>query len=320
MISRTSLLLAGPQTFILHEEPIPQPAPDELLVRTCSGAVSVGTELPLYAGTHRGDEPLAYPLMTGYESLGQIIACGANVQGFAPGERILASYGHRSHALVPAQRAIRVPPTISDAVALLAILGCDTAKGVRKLRPQRDQRVVITGAGTIGLLTLFNLKAQSVAHVSVVDPEAERRQRALELGAALAVPPHAEALFAQPYDLGFECSSRRSAFAELQSIIAHSGSICILADGNLEPLELTPAFHRKELQVVGSSDGEDYPAYAEWFFQQAHPVQAQLEQLYEAKTSFQALPHLFAAIAQGRRSRPIKILVDYLDPSAAVDA
>lgn len=61
----------------------------------------------------------------------------------------------------------------------------------------------------------------------------------------------------------FQCANE--AFALLQAAVAPGSVICILADGNREPLLLQPAFHEKELIVVGLSDGLDYPGYADGF-------------------------------------------------------
>ena len=84
----------------------------------------------------------------------------------------------------------------------------------------------------------------------------------------------------------------------------------MLADGNLEPLALTPHFHEKELTVVGSSDGLDYHAYAHWFFEHAAMSQASLGRLYELETEAAALPDVFERMGE-MKVPPVKILVHY---------
>ena len=120
----------------------------------------------------------------------------------------------------------------------------------------------MTGAGVIGLLTVWTLAKLGVV-VDVVEPDAARRALAARLGARRAVvgPDQLD----DAYALGLECSSRDAAFELLQARMAHDGRLCVLSDGNLEPLTLTPHFHARELSVVGSSDGWDYHAHAAWF-------------------------------------------------------
>ncbi|HEY0738212.1 MAG TPA: alcohol dehydrogenase catalytic domain-containing protein [Herpetosiphonaceae bacterium] len=307
---RQSLLLVGPQQLRWVDEILPDPQPHEIAVRTLAGAISVGTELPLYRGSHRGAHPISYPKMTGYESYAEIISCGTAVEQLKAGDRVVATYGHRTHAVLAADRAIPVPNTIPAPLALLAILGCDTLKGIVKLAIPPDAEVLITGAGTIGLLTIFNLVAQNMQPVDLIEPIAQRRELALQLGARSAVAPQAAATLHQKYAVALECSSRDAAFALLQAHLRHAGRLCILADGNLEPLTLLPAFHEKELQILGSSDGEDYRGYAQWFWPHAQAAAQELAQLYELTIPATNLAQTFAAIAASDQP-PIKVLVEY---------
>jgi len=90
------------------------------------------------------------------------------------------------------------------------------------------------------------------------------------------------------------------------------GRICILADGNIEALVLTPAFHAKELEVVGSSDSENYAQYALWFFEQLRTRHAPLERLFEVETQADMLPAMFEQMAMSETT-PVKVLVRYDD-------
>ncbi|MFK7805916.1 MAG: zinc-binding alcohol dehydrogenase [Anaerolineae bacterium] len=310
-MKRRSLMLIEPKTVIWVEESLPALKTDEIHVRTIAGAISIGTELPIYQGIHRGSSPVVYPKMTGYESYAEVVACGANVQHMRVGQRIIAFYGHRTYAVLPAAKAIPVPRDVSPAVALLAILGCDTAKGVSKLPIDKDDPILIAGAGTIGLLTLFNLIQQGFMNVDVVEPLASRQKLARQLGARLTMHPNEIEAKREPYAAGIECSSQNQAFALLQKNMKHGGQICVLADGNLEPLILLPEFHEKELSIVGSSDGEDYFGYAEWFWDVAKAAAHDLEQLYQLKIPCSELVETFGQLADAGPN-PIKVFVDYL--------
>jgi alcohol dehydrogenase len=303
-------MLTAPRTLDWISEVLPEPGGEDIIIQTTTGAVSIGSELPQYLGTNRSAVPPRYPRMTGYESLGRVAWCGAEVRGIRTGDRVLAFYGHRTQAVVPATSVILVPDDISDALALLAILSCDVAKGVRKITPRPEQPIVISGAGEIGLLTLFVLTALGCYLIDVIEPLPERRALARRLGARAVFAPNALMSGNDDYALGFECSSRDRAFAMLQQLLKPQGRICILADGNLEPLTLTPAFHHKELHIVGSSDGWDYHAHASWYFHTLRQRAVPLEALFDREVQAADLGATFAGLAAGSLGC-IKVLVKY---------
>ncbi len=307
---RQSLLLVAPGQLKWVTEELPPLQPNEVLVQTTAGAISTGSELPRYRGTARSTHPASYPQMTGYESTGAIVACGSAVQRLHAGDRVVAFYGHRTHAIVPEAKAIAVPEGISDALALLAILTCDVSRGIRKVGIKAGESVLITGAGAIGLLTIFMLKAMGVQAIDIVEPRAERRSLAAQIGARTAMSPQEMGSMSNLYDAGFECSSRSAAFELMQNSMRLEGRICILADGNLEPLVLAPTFHEKELWVVGSSDGWDYQEHARWYFDVVRGHAYNLEQIFNYHTTADDLAATFERLATGAIT-PTKVLVQY---------
>ncbi|MGN4443656.1 zinc-binding dehydrogenase [Bacillus cereus group sp. MYBK79-1] len=157
-----------------------------------------------------------------------------------------------------------MPNYIKPKVALLSILLCDAAKGVLKLNPRKDGKVLITGMGVIGLLTCYFLKYYvGVDHVDVVEPNRSRRRFAKKFGAKNIYDSVEQII--ETYSYGFECSATNSGFRTLQKALNSNGEICILSDGNKEELTLTADFYRKELQIIGSSDGYDYQKHADCF-------------------------------------------------------
>ena len=146
--------------------------------------------------------------------------------------------------------------------------------------------------------------------IDVVEPRPERCTLALQLGASNAAAPQAFAQQDTMYALGFECSSHNEAFELLQQKIMQEGRICILADGNIEPLILTPSFHQKELTIVGSSDGWDYQEHAKWYFTVVPEYISVLEQIFDSKIRDDSLISTFEHMASGT-IRPVKVLVQY---------
>jgi alcohol dehydrogenase len=305
-----SLLLHGPKTLHWAEEMLPLLGDKDVLIETIAGAVSIGSEMPRYLGVSREESSLHYPIMTGYESYGRITALGSNLNEKLLGETVIAFYGHRSHAVLPFEKLIFAPSRVPPPTALLLILSCDVAKAIRKLQIQPEERVLVAGAGAIGLIAVWLLKRYGVQTVHVLEPEAIRRDKAIALGASLAVFPEEAERWPAEYPVAIECSSRDIAFQLLQEKMAHNGRIAVLSDGNLEPLSLSPYFHSKELKIVGSSDGWDYQQHALWFWKAVEDDQSLANALFELTIKAADLPKTFATIAKGEIS-PIKVLVNY---------
>jgi alcohol dehydrogenase len=309
-----SLLLHAPERLAWVAEQLPPPGPQEILIETTVGAISGGTELPLYRGTSRDLVAPHYPKMTGYESVGIVRARGAAVEHPALGARVVATYGHRTGAIIPAAKAIPIPETIDDATALLLILSGDVATGIGKLGMPPSEPILVTGAGTIGLLAVFTLACLGATAIDVIEPQANRRDLALAFGARRALAPGDASTLADTYASGIESSSSDTAFATLQSHLRPHGPICILADGNIEPLILTPHFHQRQLLIIGSSDCPDYHAHARWFFPHAARHMPTLRRLFDRRVRRSALPATFAALATGDLAAT-KVLIEYSDPA-----
>lgn len=305
----TSLLLVGPRQLVWHKELLPPLSPTELLIETRAGAISSGTELPLYRGDARAAMPSTYPRMTGYESVGVVRARGAAVRGIAIGERVVATYGHRTHAVIPAHKAYPIPPDLPNELALLLILSGDVLTGIHKLGAPLPEPLLVTGAGAIGLLTIFGLVALGATAVDVVEPLAARRKLARALGARRAFTPQEAVALMETHVAGVECSGRDTAFATLQHAMRPHSRICILSDGNVEPLTLAPVFHERQLAIIGSSDCPDYRKHARWYFPTVRAA-ISLARLFDRRVLAQALPETFARLAADP-STATKVFVDY---------
>lgn len=235
-----------------------------------------------------------------------MVAVSEGVTQVAVGDQVVATYRHRTAACVRADGLMRVPDGVPDEIALLAVLANDAAKAVGKLKLEPDDAVLITGAGTVGLLTLHRLRWLGVRRVDVLEPLAERRALASALGARAGFAP--DALDGRGYAAGVECSSRQTAFAALQRAVEPGAQLCVLADGNLEPLTLAPEFHSRELSVVASSDGDDYPGYARAFFAHWLETRVPLAKLFTLCVAAYELPETFERLLA---DPPVKVFVSY---------
>ena len=268
--------------------------------------MSVSSELSVVEGQVEG---LTYPHKLGYQTLGVVEARGLDVS-LPLGTRVMCTAGHTDFSRHRAERLIAVPEHVPDRVALTAILGEETHKGIRKLAPQPGEAVLVVGAGLLGLLSVFNLTRRGVTRVTVLEPDADRRALALDFGAAQAHAPGG--LPHDHFDVALECSASPAGFAEGLSHLRPGGRAVVLSDGNWGALSLPPAFHQRELRLMASSDGEDYAAYARWLWEHADAL---LERLFQWEITPQGLPAVYERLRQ--LPRPVSALVNWADEGAA---
>ncbi|SDC08699.1 alcohol dehydrogenase [Bacillus wiedmannii] len=307
-MEQNKLVLKGPKRLKWETREIKSIQDDEIIVKTIAGAISIGAELPQYKESDVTDTNPIYPRKTGYESYGEVIQVGNKVTNLNVGDRVVSFYGHETIGIVKGDKVIRVPSYITPKVALLSILSCDAAKGVLKLNLRQDEKVLITGMGVIGLLACYFLKYYvGVKHVDVVEPNKNRRDFAKKFGAKNIY--ESEEQIIETYNYGFECSATNSGFHTLQKAINSNGEICILSDGNIEDLTLTADFYRKELQIIGSSDGYDYQKHADWFFNQIEQT-PWIEGIFQHEIHYNALEKCFEELSE-RIITPLKVFVSY---------
>lgn len=111
------------------------------------------------------------------------------------GTRLFGSFFGQSsfaqYALAAADNVVVVDRSVD--LALAAPLGCGFQTGagavLKVLTPEPSSRLVVFGAGGVGLAAVMAAKAVGVEAVVVVDPIASRRDKAVELGASQTVDP-----------------------------------------------------------------------------------------------------------------------------------
>ncbi|WP_439022697.1 alcohol dehydrogenase catalytic domain-containing protein [Bacillus thuringiensis] len=302
------LVLEGPKRLKWQTCEIKSLQDDEIIVKTIAGAISIGAELPQYKESDVTDTNPFYPRKTGYESYGEVIQVGNKVTHVNVGDKVVSFYGHETIGIVKGHKVIRVPSNIQPKTALLSILSCDAAKGVLKLNPRQDEKVLITGMGVIGLLACYFLKYYvGVERVDVVEPNINRRDFAKKFGAKNIYD--SEEKIIETYNYGVECSATNIGFHALQKALNSNSEICILSDGNIEELTLTADFYQKELQIIGSSDGYDYQKHADWFFSQIEKTPF-IEEIFQHEIHYTALEQCFEELNE-EIINPLKVFVSY---------
>jgi predicted dehydrogenase/threonine dehydrogenase-like Zn-dependent dehydrogenase len=125
------------------------------------------------------------PVGLGYSSAGVVLAVGAGVQGFKPGDRVASNGPHAGIVCVPKNLCALVPEGVPLEQAAFATLGSIALQGVRLARLGLGETVLIIGLGLIGQIAVKLLKAQG-CRVLGTDLDASKCALAMQMGADYA--------------------------------------------------------------------------------------------------------------------------------------
>lgn len=174
----------GPEVIEWREVTLGEPGPGQLLVRQ----TAVGLN---YIDIYHRDGTYAVPLPggLGIESAGEVVAIGADVHGFQPGDRV-ATFGpqlgaYASARLIPAASLFKLPAAIDDQTAAAALLKAATVEALveRCARVEAGWPVLVhAAAGGVGLILVQWLKAIGATVIGTVSTEA-KEHAAREAGA-----------------------------------------------------------------------------------------------------------------------------------------
>lgn len=174
---------------ILEDVPVPQVKAGSVLIKTTRSLVSLGTERMLveFGKANLIDKArqqpdrvkqvldkfktdgimptleavfnkLGQPLPLGYCNVGRVIAVGKGVTEFVIGDRVASNGNHAEYVCVPKNLVAKVPDNISDDEAAFTVIGSIGLQGVRLMKPQLGETIVVVGLGLIGLIVMQLLK------------------------------------------------------------------------------------------------------------------------------------------------------------------
>src|SRR5437588_9399655 len=182
----------------VREVDLPQPAANQVLVAAEVSAVSPGTELAVYTGTHQWllDPKLPdwkFPFRAGYSAAGTVVALGAGVRGWQPGDRVSYPGNHASAELLTLGhergRLWKLPPGLDfEKAALACILRYGMGASIRA-GITLGRSAAVLGLGMIGQASLRCLLAAGANPVVGIDSVKMRREAALAAGADLVLDP-----------------------------------------------------------------------------------------------------------------------------------
>lgn len=185
--------LYGVRDLRVETVPVPEPGPGELLLQVEACGICPTDARKFELGADEG----AYPLNPGHEWVGRVQAVGEGAFGWQPGARAYGDTyaGYAEYALLriePGQwsyGALGLPAELPVERAVFVEPLADCLHAVHdQARVQADERVVVLGAGQMGLQIVL-VAAAAGARVLSVDPLSERRRLAVSLGAEEAADP-----------------------------------------------------------------------------------------------------------------------------------
>ena len=142
MVRARQAVITEPFKTTVREVELPDPAPNQILLAAEYSAVSAGTELAVYTGTHQWlkDPNLPdwkFPFRSGYSAAGRVLKVGKDFPGgFQEGDRVSFPGNHASAELL--HRRPRAVPRLEDAGQSAVREG--RAGRHRPLRPRRVGR------------------------------------------------------------------------------------------------------------------------------------------------------------------------------------
>ncbi len=149
------------------------------------------------AGPDAGDVPIgADRLVYPWNGCGRCARCDEGLDNHCMQPRfrgIQAAGGYADHLIVPHPKYLVDASGIDPAVApILACSGLTTYAATRKLLPcAPDERLLVIGAGGLGLMAIAMLKAQGHRNIAVAEIDPGKWEAARELGAVDIFDPSA---------------------------------------------------------------------------------------------------------------------------------
>ena len=273
-------VLIEPGRIEMEQRPVPRPGPGDVLIRVSSVGVC-GSDTHYYRHGRIGSFVVEAPLVLGHEAAGTIVGVGESVDTSRIGQRVsiepqrpdpdsaetrrgdynlcphMRFYGTPpvdgalcDYVTIGAAYAHPVPDTVSDdAAALCEPLSVGIA-AVRKAGIGGGSRVLVAGAGPIGIVVVQVASAYGATDIVVSDPDESRRNQARASGATAALDPTVD----EPgsgFDAFIDASGAPAAVTTGIRALRPAGTVVLVGSG-AESMELpTQLIQNRELVLTG---------------------------------------------------------------------
>jgi 2-desacetyl-2-hydroxyethyl bacteriochlorophyllide A dehydrogenase len=278
------------EPLVIESIPIPVPGPDEVLVEVAACGLC-GTDIHLAVD---GDIPVSRsPITLGHEAAGTVATVGEAVTEYKAGDRVAlfpsATCGRCRFCLAgreslcevaqvygmsrdgslaqfvvaPARTLVPIPDAVPFDIAAVVTDGVATPFHALRSRGalKAGESVAVVGCGGLGTHAIILARMMGAGFIVAIDVHAEARDRALELGADLALDPLSEAnvgktirrQLGRGVDLALEFVGRADTVSTALGTLDIGGR-CVVVGVGMEKPELPPliSFVGREHSVIGS--------------------------------------------------------------------
>ena len=280
-----AIAIVKPGQVEIRDLPKPQIQPDEALLRPLFGGIC-GSDLNSYRGTNAYME---YPRVPGHEFSAEVVEIGPNAQGFKPGDIVTANPyfncghcyscarglvnacmsnqtmgvqregGFAEFVAMPISRLIDGKGLPSKTLALIEPF-CIGYHGIQRAGVKEGDRVLIVGAGTIGVLAAIAAKSMG-AKVWICDVAPKKLEYAQRFGLDGTLLNDGHEVFdngwkdltdGDGFDVTVECVGLPSTLQNCLDAACFGGRVAVIGVGkhNID-LDFT-VIQKKELNIFGS--------------------------------------------------------------------
>lgn len=263
-----SVAVMEPGKLEIVQVPKPEPGEYDAIVRTEISFICNLTDRKVIQGHMKGMGPESFPLLLGHESAGRVVEVGKKVKNFAIGDRTIGGLlldppggkfksgwgGHSEYVVIKDHGAMvadgvadeahgwnevykimqRVPDDVPVEAAGLLCTWREVYSGFFHdfdLRP--ENRILIFGAGPIGLSFVRFARLRGFRHIACVDINPDKRAKALEFGADEVFAWEDPALTASakgshpPFDAVIDAVGSEAIINAAVPLIKSDGKICV---------------------------------------------------------------------------------------------
>lgn len=274
-------VLVEPGLIEMAERPVPTPGPGDVLIRV--GAVGVcGSDAHYYREGRIGEFVVESPLILGHEAGGTVAAVGPGVPEDRVGQRVSIEpqrphpdseetrRGHynlcphmRFYATPPVDGALcdyvtigaafahPVPDHMSDEAAALCEPLSVAIAAVDKAAIGGGSRVLITGAGPIGIMTAQVARAFGATDIVVSDIDPARRELVTYFGATATLDPTVDDVADLQVDAFIDASGAPAAVTSGLAAVRPAGRVVLVGMGAATMELPVQVIQNRELVLTG---------------------------------------------------------------------
>lgn len=336
--------ITKPYEINLIEKEMPLPKEGEALLKILYCGIC-GADVASFTG----NQPFTtYPRIPGHEFSAQIVEIGENSGGFKKGDIVTANPyfncgtcyactrgivnactdnqtmgvqrdgSFQSYITMPVSRLIDGKGLPAKALALIEPFSI-SCHALSRAKVNKGDRLLIMGAGPIGLFALIKAKAMG-ATVAVADLLSNRLVLAKEYGADLVINSGTEDINEKcraftngnGFDVCVEACGLPVTFLTCIEQAAHGANIILIGNGKAETTFLHSVILKKELNVFGSRNAftADFKELIDLVAEEDIDILKMVSDVYpekKAADAFFALAHNDGTLA--------KLLIDFSEPS-----